>query len=540
PTCKDGIKNQDEADVDCGGSTCTKRCSLEQGCLSNTDCTTDNCDTTAKKCRGAWVKIASDSAMVAYCTGLGSELSATLSACESYCLSMSGCNAVDWHAGGSSGCTIRQCSYYPPKYASHSGWEVWAIKTETSTTTTLVWVKVASEGLMGDVNCAEVGSDNLVIWSDCESACLALSSCNAIDFSYGGTQCTYRHCTTYPPNYQSENGWDVWVITTGTSTSTNTTTTTTVNPCTLSTYRWNTTGITVWDSSHIGYITDMYFDSNDTSYIVDVGKAVVWKLLKNAATATVIAGQLGSDGSNASQLYNPQGVYVDSKSNVYVSDCVNDRIQKYINGSTVGITIAGVCRSRGLALNQLSCSRNLVIDSTDRYVYIVDGNNNRVMRYQTNSTSGTNGVVAAGSNTAGNGINQLRAPWGIQYLPTISNHLYITNYDGHSVMRWIPSASSGEFIAGTPGTSGSTATTLSNPRGIKLDSYLNLFVADYGNHRVQMFCQNNRTAITVAGTGVSGTSATQLNNPDGIAFDSSMNLYVVDAGNSRVQKFLKL
>ncbi|CAF4015699.1 unnamed protein product, partial [Adineta steineri] len=51
PTCTDGIKNQDETDLDCGGSTCTKRCSSEQACLSNTDCTTDNCDTTAKKCR---------------------------------------------------------------------------------------------------------------------------------------------------------------------------------------------------------------------------------------------------------------------------------------------------------------------------------------------------------------------------------------------------------------------------------------------------------------------------------------------------------
>ncbi|CAF4261783.1 unnamed protein product, partial [Adineta steineri] len=54
-------------------------------------------------------------------------------------------------------------------------------------------------------------------------ACLALSSCNAIDFNYGGTQCTYRHCTTYPPNYQSARGWDVWAITTGTSITTNTT-----------------------------------------------------------------------------------------------------------------------------------------------------------------------------------------------------------------------------------------------------------------------------------------------------------------------------
>ncbi|CAF4125547.1 unnamed protein product [Adineta steineri] len=52
PTCTDGIQNQKETDVDCGGSACTKRCSLHQGCLSNTDCTTDYCDTTAKKCEG--------------------------------------------------------------------------------------------------------------------------------------------------------------------------------------------------------------------------------------------------------------------------------------------------------------------------------------------------------------------------------------------------------------------------------------------------------------------------------------------------------
>ncbi|CAF4169503.1 unnamed protein product, partial [Adineta steineri] len=57
---------------------------------------------------------------------------------------------------------------------------------------------------------------------------------------------------------------------------------------------------------------------------------------------------------------------------------------------------------------------------------------------------------------------------------------------------------------------------------------------------VQLFCQNNQTAVTVAGTGTSGSSATQLYGPRGIAFDSSMNMYVSDANNHRVQKYLKL
>ncbi|CAF4416414.1 unnamed protein product [Adineta steineri] len=55
-----------------------------------------------------------------------------------------------------------------------------------------------------------------------------------------------------------------------------------------------------------------------------------------------------------------------------------------------------------------------------------------------------------------------------------------------------------------------------------------------------MFCANNQTGITIAGTGVAGSSAMQLNGPRGIAFDSEMNMYIGDFDNHRVQKFLKL
>ncbi|CAF3631381.1 unnamed protein product [Adineta steineri] len=157
-------------------------------------------------------------------------------------------------------------------------------------------------------------------------------------------------------------------------------------------------------------------------------------------------------------------------------------------------------------------------------MYIADDGNNRVMRYPMSSTTGTNGTIVAGGAGAGNTNTQLNNPWGLYYLPTISNYLYITNAAGHSVMRWIPGASSGEFIAGTPGVSGSNATTLNTPLGIKLDSYLNMFVVDYLNNRVQMFCQNNQTGVTIVGNGTAGSSAIQLNGPRGLAFDSSMNL----------------
>ncbi|CAF1301733.1 unnamed protein product [Adineta steineri] len=307
---------------------------------------------------------------------------------------------------------------------------------------------------------------------------------------------------------------------------------------TLNTYRWNTTGITILSSSQVAFVAGIFFDSNDTMYVADETDQVVWKLLKNTTTPIVVTGQLASGGSGASQLNGPQDAYIDSNNNMYVSDLYNERVQKFVNGSTIGVTFAGLNSSSGSALNQLYYPRHLTVDPQQAYMYIVDYGNNRVMRYPTNSTTGTNGTIVAGGAGAGNTNTQLNSPWGIYYLPTISNYLYIVNYGGHSVMQWIPGASSGQFIAGTPGVSGSTATTLNNPIAIQLDSFLNMFVAEFSNNRIQMFCQNNQTGITIVGNGTAGSSATQLYGPRGLAFDSSMNLPFIHgkvSHNERIQ-----
>lgn len=284
----------------------------------------------------------------------------------------------------------------------------------------------------------------------------------------------------------------------------------------------------------------MYLDINDTLYIVDeTGNHVIWKLLKNSSTPIRIAGLLLSPGPNASQLYNPQDLYIDSKQNLYVTDFYNYRVQKYINGSLNGITFVGTSGINGTGLNQLGGMRYFNFDPTETYMFIADSENHRIMRFFTNSTAGANGVLVAGGNGPGTANTQLSYPWGVYY-SSITNFLYITNLSGGTVMQWLPGASSGTVIAGIVGSSGSSATQLNGPMGIKLDNYLNMYVVDCYNHRVQMFCANNQTGITIAGNGTSGNGATQLSGPRGIAFDSAMNMYIGDLGNRRVQKFLKL
>ncbi|CAF1180626.1 unnamed protein product [Adineta ricciae] len=51
PLCFNGIKDQDETDIDCGGATCTARCVLTKMCSQNSDCANTNCHKTSKTCQ---------------------------------------------------------------------------------------------------------------------------------------------------------------------------------------------------------------------------------------------------------------------------------------------------------------------------------------------------------------------------------------------------------------------------------------------------------------------------------------------------------
>ncbi|CAF4194993.1 unnamed protein product, partial [Adineta steineri] len=286
---------------------------------------------------------------------------------------------------------------------------------------------------------------------------------------------------------------------------------------------WNTTGITLLSSSTRFSCTRMFVDSNDTLYGVDKLKRYVWKLSKNAKNAEVVAGVYESTGNDSIKLNSPQDVYIDRYGNIYVLDTNNHRVQKFINGTKHAITIAGVTESAGCSLKQLQYPRGFAFDPTDTFMYIADRSCNRVVRFLTNSTSGTDGVIIAGRQIADNTNNALNGPYSIRYLSSINNDLLIVNWDGHSVIRWAIGATSGTFVVGLPGISCSSSICLSKPTDVRIDADQNMYVVDELNHRVQMFCKNSDVGLTVVGNGVAGNSPTQLRNPEGIAFDSAMN-----------------
>ncbi|CAF1540652.1 unnamed protein product [Adineta ricciae] len=318
-------------------------------------------------------------------------------------------------------------------------------------------------------------------------------------------------------------------------------TTTTKDPSSSSDLHWNTKGITIGiNSSPKLSCSRLFIDSNDTLYGVDNTKAYVWKLSKNDTNATIIAGIYGSSGQSSFQLHYPEDVYVNQYGDIYVVDTNNHRIQKFVNGKTEGVTIAGQGVTGNGSSDLLLYPRDFAFDSTETFMYVADRSMNRILRFLINSTVGKSGTVVFGNEQDGNQKHQVNGPWSIYLLPPMENTLFIANHDGHSIMRWSIGEISGTFVAGKPGFACSDSDCLHDPTDVLVDDHSNIYVVDSLNHRIQMFCQNNKDGETIIGNGIRGNNSTQLSEPRGIAFDSAMNMYVCDTGNYRVQKFLKL
>ena len=79
-------------------------------------------------------------------------------------------------------------------------------------------------------------------------------------------------------------------------------------------------------------------------------------------------------------------------------------------------------------------------------MYIVDDNNERVMKWAPGATEGT---VVAGGNGRGSANNQFDGIFGIA-LDT-SNNIYVSDWNNHRIMKWEPNASQGTGVAGGNG-----------------------------------------------------------------------------------------
>lgn len=188
-----------------------------------------------------------------------------------------------------------------------------------------------------------------------------------------------------------------------------------------------------------------------------------------------------------------------------------------------GVTLAGG-NGKGNATNQLNHPDGLLVDDDDQTLFIVDTNNNRIVKWKIGNTSGQ---IVAGGNGIGKQLDQLSLPKSI-LIDKVTDSLIIS--DDQRVVQWPlrDDKAQGKILIDNI-----------QCQGLAMDVYSYLYVSDKENNEVRRYKIGDKTATIVAGGHGEGDGLHQLNFPTEIFVDEEQNVYVVDSGNHRVMKWIK-
>jgi sugar lactone lactonase YvrE len=267
-----------------------------------------------------------------------------------------------------------------------------------------------------------------------------------------------------------------------------------------------------------------------------------------AATVSTYAGDGTSgfnDGATSSARFNsPLGVAVDSSGNVYVGDASNHRIRKITSAGVVS-TFAGSgtagFNDGATSSAQFNNPRGVAVDSSGN-VYVGDFSNHRIRKITSGGVVSTlAGDGTSGFNDGATSSAKFDSPFGVAV--DSSGNVYVADYGNHRIRVITPAGVVSTFAGdGTFGfNDGATSSAqFKYPYGVAVDSSGNVYVADSNNHRIRKITSGG-VVSTLAGDGTAGYldgtgTAARFNLPSGVAVDSSGNVYVAEFFNHRIRK----
>src|ERR1022692_752055 len=269
-------------------------------------------------------------------------------------------------------------------------------------------------------------------------------------------------------------------------------------------------------------------------YVADTGnnRILAWKNATNATlkmlqAPDLIIGQPNSYTTLAATnggLFDPTGLVVDAKGNLYVADSGNNRVLRYPapfanNNASPDIVLGQpdkytsrsanqggaifaqtLCLSGSCPAGSLTFFSSLAMDSSGD-LFVVDAGNRRVLQYPAASlTSGATEPAAAlvigqAGLTVANGPatildrNPLAVPAGLAF--DSAGHLFVSDSGANRLLVYTPPFSNGmaaSRLAGivNPAPSGATASTLSSPSGLVMINN-GPAVLDTGDNRLLIF-----------------------------------------------------
>jgi DNA-binding beta-propeller fold protein YncE len=243
--------------------------------------------------------------------------------------------------------------------------------------------------------------------------------------------------------------------------------------------------------------TGIASDAADNLYVTDIGNHRIRKITPAGKVSTLAGSEEGfADGiGSAAQFRSPTGIASDAVGNLYVTDTFNHRIRKITPAGEV-TTLAG--SEEGFADGIGSDARfnlpsGIAIDAAG-HLYMADGGNHRIRKLVFVTGHPYTVMVSTVADNVGgfpDGFESVAKrekifdPSGIA--SDAAGNLYVAEAYGQRIRKITPAGEVSTLAGGERGFAdgvGSDA-RFNQPSGIAIGVAGNLYVADFGGHRIR-------------------------------------------------------
>ncbi|WP_446011439.1 NHL domain-containing protein [Candidatus Electrothrix sp.] len=280
-------------------------------------------------------------------------------------------------------------------------------------------------------------------------------------------------------------------------------------------------------------------DQAGNIFIADRGNHRIRKVDINGIITTVAGtGSEGYNGDNIpaieAKLAEPSDVVVDQLGNIFIADYENHRIRK-VDTDGIITTVAGNGADNVPAIEtELQNPYQLAVDASGNI--FIGHNTSLISRYIRKVDA--NGIITTLLKPYKIGGLAVSQTGDLLYADPMFH--YIKKIDSSS---GIITTVAGNGSSGYSGDGGlATEASFNTPADLAVDQAGNLFIADYYNKRIRKV-DTNGIITTVAGNGSSGSegdggpaAAASLFEPNRVAVDHEGNIFIAEYGHHRIRK----
>lgn len=305
------------------------------------------------------------------------------------------------------------------------------------------------------------------------------------------------------------------------------------------------------NTSQFNLPTVVVFDNEENLIVVDRSNHKIRKITTSGIVSTLAGtGAIGStNGAALSATFRyPDGAIVDSNGNIFITDQSNHIIRKIdVNGivsTFAGDGLAGYLDGNGIA-TKFRYPAAMAIDENDN-LFIADWGNHCIRKITPLGVVSTYAGIGGNSgNIDGNtSVAKFNGPTGLCF--DNNGNLYVADYSNYKIRKVDTSGNVSTFCgSGVAGNIDGDAFTarFNKPAVITFDGIDTFYVTDDSNHNVRKVDLLGN-ASTFAGIGVNGAtdglaSTSSFKSLTGIVAKNKDELFIADYGNHKIRKITK-